>query len=118
MERVSRPYPFPYGFVLNTTAEDGDNVDCFVLTQSKLPTGTIVDCEPVGLMEQVEDGQIDHKILAVIEDEEFSSSTIQQDLSEFAAHVFEHLPGKTMKIGEFKNKEFALKYLADSLIAK
>ena len=29
---VSRSYPYPYGFVLNTTVEDGDNVDCFVLT--------------------------------------------------------------------------------------
>jgi len=26
---VSQSYPYPYGFVLNTTAEDGDSVDCF-----------------------------------------------------------------------------------------
>jgi inorganic pyrophosphatase len=26
--RVSRAYPFPYGFILGTTADDGLNVDC------------------------------------------------------------------------------------------
>jgi len=30
---VSRPYPFPYGFVLHTTAPDGWNVDCLILTK-------------------------------------------------------------------------------------
>src|SRR5216684_1226391 len=64
--QVSRPFPRPYGFVLNTTAEDGDNVDCFVLTKEHLYTGDIVVCEPVGLMEQIEDGEVDHKVLAVL----------------------------------------------------
>jgi inorganic pyrophosphatase len=38
---VSRPYPYHYGFVLNTNAADGDNLDCFVLTQRKLATAAI-----------------------------------------------------------------------------
>jgi len=38
---VSCVYPFPYGFVLNTNASDGDNVDCFVLTKTVLFTGQI-----------------------------------------------------------------------------
>ncbi len=28
---VSRKYPFPYGFILNTTSGDGDNLDCFII---------------------------------------------------------------------------------------
>ncbi len=67
--RVSRAYPLPYGFVLNTSAEDGDNVDCFVLTTMPLRTGAIVDCSVIGLMEQVEDGEVDHKILAAVRGE-------------------------------------------------
>ena len=62
--RVSRAYPFPYGFVLDTTGEDGDNVDCFVLTDRPLHTRDIVECEALALMEQIEDGEVDHKILA------------------------------------------------------
>jgi hypothetical protein len=40
--QVSRPYPFPYGFLLDTTNEDGDNLDCFVLTRADLRRGSIV----------------------------------------------------------------------------
>ncbi len=68
--RVSRAYPFPYGFILNTTADDGLNVDCFVLTRTALRTGQIVECDPVGLMEQMEDGKEDHNVLAVIRGED------------------------------------------------
>ena len=57
LPRAARQYPFPYGFVLETTNEDGGNVDCFVITPRELKTGQIVDCRPVGLMEQIEDGK-------------------------------------------------------------
>ena len=63
---VSAAYPFPYGFVLGTRGGDGDAVDCFVLTESPLASGTTVECEPFGLLEQIEDGEIDHKVLAVL----------------------------------------------------
>ncbi len=52
VEPVSGPYPFPYGFVPGTRAPDGDAVDCFVITERPLPTGELVDCEPIALMEQ------------------------------------------------------------------
>ena len=29
---VSERYPFPYGFVVGTTAEDGCNVDCYIIS--------------------------------------------------------------------------------------
>ncbi len=63
---VSAAYPYPYGFVLGTTGGDGDAVDCFVLTETPLRSGSIVECEPVGLLEQIEDGGVDHKVLAVL----------------------------------------------------
>lgn len=43
----------------------------------------------------------------------FSPNDIEQDLAEFAMHVFEHIPGKAMRVGGFKGKEAALKYLFD-----
>jgi inorganic pyrophosphatase len=112
-ETVSRPYPFPYGFVLNTTAEDGDNVDCFVLTESALRSGDIVECAAIGLMEQVEDGEIDHKILAVMSGEDATLEThTQQVLADFCRHVFDHVAGKRMQIGQFRDAKAALDYVA------
>jgi inorganic pyrophosphatase len=99
-QRVSRAYPFPYGFVMDTTAEDGDNVDCFVLTQEKLRTGQIVECEPIGLMEQIEDGEIDHNILAALGGKNLDLNTeVKEALIEFVSHVFDHVPGKQIQAG-------------------
>ncbi len=110
--QVSRAYPFPYGFVLDTTGEDGDNVDCFVLTGRELQTRDIVECEPVALMEQVEDGEIDHKVLACMVGEvKDLDETRKQALVEFAHHVFDHIPGKRMEIGRFLDREAALQYV-------
>ncbi len=63
---VSAAYPIPYGFAVGTRSGDGDAVDCFVLTDNRSTSGSIVECEPVALLEQVEDGEIDHKVLAAL----------------------------------------------------
>src|SRR5207244_1823392 len=55
---VSRPYPYPYGFILGTNANDGCNLDVFVITKRSLTTGSILECEAIGLMEQFEDGSM------------------------------------------------------------
>lgn len=111
--QVSRPYPFPYGFILHTTAEDGDNVDCFVLTGTRLTTGQMMECEVVGLMEQIEDGQTDHNILLVPPGENRSlDEHARQLLTEFVSHVFDHLPGKQIAAGKFLGREAALAYIS------
>jgi inorganic pyrophosphatase len=113
MSRVSRQYPFPYGFVLNTTADDGLNVDCFVLTTTSLRTGQIVECDPVGLMEQFEDGNPDHNVLAVVPGEKWKlDEHTKQRLADFVSHVFDHVSGKSMIVGRFLGPKSASVYLA------
>lgn len=110
--RVSRAFPFPYGFLLDTTAPDGDNVDCFVLTSKRLRTGQIVDCEPLGLMEKIEDGEEDHKVLATLYGEEGTlDDQARKILTEFETHVFDHILGKTIVLGAFHGREVALRYV-------
>ena len=65
-ERVGAAYPFPYGFIPETLAPDGDAVDCFVLTDRHLPTGTTVEAWPVAFVEQTEAGSTDNNVLAVL----------------------------------------------------
>lgn len=110
--RVSRAYPLPYGFILNTTGDDGLNVDCFVLTRTSLRTGQIVECDPVGLMEQIEDGKQDHNVLAVLQgEEERLDSKTKRELVEFVSHVFDHVTGKTVLAGNFHGRESAMNYI-------
>lgn len=99
---VSRPYPYPYGFVLDTTSGDGDNLDCFVITTQPLKSKDTVEVEPIGMFEQLEDGKEDHKILAVLKNEEAEiTDDLKRELTDFVMNVFNHRPEKTMKVGEF-----------------
>jgi inorganic pyrophosphatase len=111
-EKVSLPYPFPYGFVIDTRSGDGDCVDCFVLTAATLSSGAIVECDPIGLLEEIEDGRVDHKVLAVL----ISESTALDDevvasLKHFITGVFAHVPGKRIEIGRLLSRQEAEAYI-------
>src|SRR5262245_44996167 len=87
--RTARPYPYAYGFVIGTSAADGDCVDCYLLTRDSLQAGTIVACEPVGLLKQDEGGEIDHKVLAVLPGQDVAlGHELLQELQEFIAALF------------------------------
>ena len=114
--KVSRKYPFPYGFILGTTSGDGDNLDCFIVTKQELKTGQTVECEPVGLMEQIEDGKEDHNVLARLKGENGEiGDKVKKELTEFVLHVFDHKPGKVVKVGRFLGKEDAGNYINQCL---
>jgi len=112
---VSLQYPYPYGFVIGTLGGDGDAVDCFVLTNSGLSAGDTIECDPIGLLEQVEDGEIDHKVLAVPSGEPpvLEEATVAE-LESFISGVFAHLPDKRIEIGRLRGRGDAEAYIAAS----
>jgi inorganic pyrophosphatase len=113
MVRVSCAYPLPYGFILDTTADDGLNVDCFVLTKTPLRSGQVVECEPIGLMEQIENGIEDHNVIAVIQGEdEHLDDRVKQILIQFVRHVFDHIAGKTIQAGAFRDRLAAVEHVS------
>ena len=54
---LSRPlplglhYPFDWGFVPGTTAEDGDPVDALVYWEGQSPPGTVLVCRALGVLQ-------------------------------------------------------------------
>ncbi|MCL5667387.1 MAG: inorganic diphosphatase [Patescibacteria group bacterium] len=58
-------FPFNYGYVAETESGDGENLDAFVLSTHPLATGTVVTCRAIGLIELIDRGQEDHKVIAV-----------------------------------------------------
>lgn len=62
-------YPVNYGFVPSTRMDkerggDGDPLDVLVLAEH-LPTGTVIEVQPIGLMLLKDLGELDHKVLAI-----------------------------------------------------
>ena len=108
----SLPYPYPYGFIVGTSAEDGACVDCYLITRDKLAAGTTVECEPVGLLLQDEDGEIDHKILAVLPGQEIEvGQELLQELQAFIYAIFAPHPDFRVRVGPLLPREAALQHL-------
>ena len=110
--RVSRPYPYPYGFIIGTSAADGDNVDCYIITNERLKSGAIVECEPIGLLEQDEDGEVDHKVLAALPGQEVEiKQGLLQQLQDFIYAVFARFPDVNVRVGPILSREAAFHHI-------
>jgi inorganic pyrophosphatase len=62
-------YPVNYGFIPSTKmdkarAGDGDPLDALVLAEH-LPTATVIEIKPIGLLRLKDLGELDHKVLAI-----------------------------------------------------
>lgn len=62
-------YPLNYGFIPSTKMVkerdgDGDPLDVLVLAEH-LPTGTVIEVQPIGLILLKDSGELDHKVLAI-----------------------------------------------------
>jgi inorganic pyrophosphatase len=113
--RISRPYPYPYGFVIGTSAADGDSLDCYLFAADSLKSGTIVECEPVGLLVQDEDGEADHKVLAAVPGEHVAlGQELLQELQDFIYALFAAFPDVSVRVGPILPREAALRHLQDS----
>ena len=65
---VPMPYPESYGYIPNTLADDNDPLDIFLLSEHALAPGTIVKVQVLGMIEMMDNGEKDHKILATWHD--------------------------------------------------
>src|SRR5947199_1726415 len=58
-------YPGDYGFIPSTLSDDGDPLDVLVLVPSASFPGCVQEVRPIGLMEMLDQGVLDEKVLAV-----------------------------------------------------
>ncbi len=78
----SAPYPFDYGFVPQTLWDDGDALDIIVPTTFPLATGILVRVRPVALIEMIDSGESDFKVVAVpVDDKRWDDVTDLEDLN-------------------------------------
>lgn len=87
----SAPYPFDYGFAPQTLWDDNDPLDVVVLTTFPLHPGILVAVRPVAVIDMVDSGESDYKIIAVpVEDKRWDDVQDLGDLNKHGLKEFQH----------------------------
>ena len=105
------PYPVDYGFVPQTLWDDGDALDVMVLTTFPLSPGILVEARPVAVMEMIDDGESDYKIVAVpVNDKRWDDVQDLADLNKHQIkeiqHFFETYKALKGKVNEVEVRGF------------
>lgn len=119
-------YPFNYGFIPNTLAEDGDPTDVLVISSQPVVPGSVIRSRPIGMLEMEDEEGIDTKIIAVPVsklDQSFDGVCEVTDLPQATLdkikHFFEHYKelekGKWVKVREFKSSDVAKEDIKKSI---
>ena len=84
-------FPYDYGFAPQTLWEDGDALDVIVLTTYPLQTGILVNVRPVAVIDMVDSGESDFKIIAVpVEDKRWEDVQDLADVNKHSLKEFQH----------------------------
>ena len=112
----AQDYPFDYGFVPQTLWEDGDALDVVILTTYPLLTGIHVPVRPIAIMNMIDDGDSDAKIIAVPKkDPRWDDVKDLGDINKHTLKEIEHffatykkVQNKEVEVQGFEGKEAAL----------
>ncbi len=118
-------FPFDYGFAPQTLWEDGDPLDVIVLSTYPLHPGILVAVRPVAVMEMIDSGDSDYKVIAVpVEDKRWEDVADVGDINKHTLKEFQHffetyklLKGKPapVEIRGVKGKEEAVEAVKKSI---
>lgn len=113
---TGQDYPFDYGFVPQTHWHDGDPLDVVLITTYPLVPGLLLAARPVGVMDMMDDGESDAKIIAVpVKDPRFKNV---QDLSDVNPHTVEEIKHFFETYKQMQKKEVTIPTIRDAAAAK
>jgi len=100
---TAQDYPFDYGFVPRTLWDDDDALDVIILTTYPLAPGILVRARPVAIMDMVDGGESDDKVIAVpVDDPRWEDVKDLPDINKHTLKEIEHFFSTYKKI---QNKE-------------
>ena len=116
-------YPANYGFIPRTLGDDHDPLDILVISQIDVQPLCIVRAQVIGVMQMVDSGEGDDKILAVAADDKSVNhiSDVSQMPEHFYSelrHFFEEykrLEKKTVLVENFQDKAKAIEIIDRSI---
>jgi len=113
---TAQDYPFDYGFVPQTLFDDGDALDVVLVTTYPLALGILVKARPIAIMEMIDGGERDDKVVAVpVEDPRFEhikdigdlNPHFQKEMSHFF-ETYKKVQNKEVSVGQWHGKEEAM----------
>ena len=130
LDRVLSPphvYPYSYGFILNTLAEDGDELDVLIVSEEAIPSDTRLAAYIVGALLMSDEKGCDHKILAVSKEDYITNSIRNihdipphhlESIQTFFANYKKNDIGKWSNVEGFIDRDYAIQIYKQSLVKK
>ena len=120
---TSTHYPANYGFIPKTYSGDNDPLDVLVLCQEVIEPMSLVKCRPIGVVLMIDGGEVDEKIIAVVEHDPVMN--VYEDINDLPKHmleemqhffrVYKQLEGKKTYIEKVENADIAKKIIEESI---
>lgn len=114
-------FPVNYGFIPKTIGLDNDPLDMMVIASVKIPSLTLVNVRVLGVMRMIDTGEVDDKVIGVVEkDPVFSSykditDVPSQTINKIKAffETYKILDNKKVTVLAFENKMSAYATIED-----
>lgn len=113
---TAQDFPFDYGFVPQTLWDDGDAIDVILLTTFPLLPGVLVRVRPIALMNMVDDGDADDKIIGVPADDPRWEDV--KDLKDINKHTLKEIEHFYSTYKKLQNKEVSVTGFRDRAAAE
>ena len=103
---TSTHYPANYGFIPRTYGDDNDPLDVLLLCSETLEPMTLVRAYPIGVINMIDDGRRDEKIIAIPKGDPNYNN--YRDISELPTHIFDEMRHFFEVYKNLENKETAV----------
>jgi inorganic pyrophosphatase len=118
-------YPGDYGFIPSTLGNDGDPLDVLVLVDTPSFPGCVQTVRPIGVLEMIDQGKGDEKILAVGDgnpryENVTSYSDIYPHILKEITHffsIYKDLEGKSVEVHGWKDAAAAREIIVEAQAA-
>ena len=108
-------YPYAYGFIPNTLAMDGDDLDALIITDIPLKKDNTYKAKIVGVLVMEDEKGMDEKVLCILDEDSININ----DISDFETDVLDNIkwffenyknktPGKWSNVTGYENREYAI----------
>jgi len=118
-------YPYNYGFIPETLADDGDAIDAMILTDQVLEKSQVVACRPVAILQMEDEKGRDEKIICVAVNEMDKDFSQLKDLDDIDLPLLEKIKlffkqykdtekNKWTKVQNFGDRQEAIKAIVQA----